>query len=194
MEISKKLRKYTPEQVEWMATNITKFNYWVEFQTEFNSFFGESKSADTLKKFVYNTLKIKPNYKHSGRFIRGISTTTLPLGTIRTDSHGATYIKVAEVPTSTYTKGYERPYWIPLKEKVWIEHYGDIPNGKIITFLNKDTNDYSIDNLACVDRNIMGQLSLNKWYFEDPQLTLIAIRYVELNNLIIQFKRKGLKR
>ena len=55
-----------------------------------------------------------------------------------------------------------------------------IPNGCFVIFLDKNKKNYNIDNLYCLGRNIHSTMCKNRWYTTDRNITLTAIKYLEL--------------
>lgn len=76
--------------------------------------------------------------------------------------------------------GYQEPYWLPLQKKIWIDHYGKVPKGKMVIFLDGDRNNFDIDNLYCIDRKISAVMASNNWYTSSREHTLTAIKWCEL--------------
>lgn len=63
---------------------------------------------------------------------------------------------------------------------MWIDHYGEVPDGKMVIFLDCNKENLDIGNLYCIDRKISAVLASNGWYSDNGELTLTAIKWCEL--------------
>lgn len=68
---------------------------------------------------------------------------TKPLGTEKTDKDGITWRKIAETRV-------KHADWARVKDLVFIEHYGPIPEGKFVIHANRDKSDFRPENLIAV--------------------------------------------
>lgn len=64
---------------------------------------------------------------------------------------------------------------------VWEEHNGPVPDGMMITFLDGNKDNCSIENLAAVTNNVNLELNRRKLRFENPDLTSAGINLAKLN-------------
>lgn len=172
--------KITPEQREFIRKNIDKFDSVPHFTKRFNELFEQDIKYSTMASFISKTLKIKRN-KNSGKFNSQTKPRSLPIGTIRKSAVG-TYIKVCE--SGVKLSGYQKPDWIPLQEKVYIDNFGPVPDGCFICFLDCNNENFSPDNLYPVSRRISAYLSSNKMWNQNPDLTKTAIILANLITLI----------
>lgn len=95
--------------------------------------------------------EIKSNYGKYGKRARASesqfkkgqpSVRRKPIGYERHTKEGYVRVKVAD------------PNVFEAKHRyIWRQHYGEIPEGHVIIFVNGDKNDYRIENLACVSRS-----------------------------------------
>ena len=85
-----------------------------------------------------------------------------------------------DVPKNAKISGYKPPYWLPKQRKIYEDVHGQIPNGCFVIFLDKNKKNYNIDNLYCLGRNIHSTMCKNRWYTTDRNITLTAIKYLEL--------------
>ena len=81
----------------------------------------------------------------------------------------------------SHISGYAEPYWIPIQKKIWQDHYGEVPEGKMVIFLDGDRENLDIENLYCIDRRISAIMAANKWYTNSRDHTLTAIKWCELH-------------
>lgn len=72
----------------------------------------------------------------------------------------------------------------------WERHYGPLPDGKMIIFLDGDTLNSDIDNLYAVSRGV--HFRLNKYRVMKPnrEYMLTAIRIAEMEDSIERIKKK----
>ena len=76
--------------------------------------------------------------------------------------------------------------WVKKGKLVLEEAYGEIPDDKLIIFLDKDHKNCNLSNLYVTDRKINFMMSKNNWHFENPELTLAALKWCELYYAIKQ--------
>ena len=66
------------------------------------------------------------------------------------------------------------------QKKIYEDHYGPVQNGKIVVFLDRNPENFDINNLYCVDRKILVRMNQNSWFTHDRDHTLTAIKWCEL--------------
>lgn len=59
--------------------------------------------------------------------------------------------------------------------KVWEEHNGPIPEGKMVSFLDKDKDNCDIENLVLVDMAENLELNRTRLRFDDAELTKVGV-------------------
>lgn len=168
---------FTSEQEAWLRDNFYCVGSHAELTDKFNATFGTERNIGMIKE------------KCSKRMgLRGMNNSTqygqkrkseLPVGTIRKTQVG-TYIKVIPVMNS-HINCYKEPYWLPLQKKIYQDAYGVIAPGKMVCFLDKNPQNFELDNLYSIDRRISAVMSKNRWWSENPDLTLAAIKWCELH-------------
>ncbi len=168
--------RYTTEQSEWLKNNYDNVSSYMELVTLFNERFNTNRSLGQISDKCIKQLKLKgmPNSTRYGNKVKE----QLPVGTVRKNRH-ATYIKVMESANAHIT-GYAEPYWLPLQKKIYQDHYGEIEKGKMVVFLDGNTENFDINNLYCIDRRISVIMSKNKWWTDSIEHTLTAIKWCEL--------------
>lgn len=128
----------------------------------------------------YNKGKKEPFRRHSATcFKKGhIPANHLPIGT--------------EVVKSgyQYTKVEEPNVWIPTHRLLWERHYGPIPKGMAIIFLNQDRMDIRIENLAIVTQGELLHLNNNKLLSSDADISSSGVMIAKLDTAIRE-RRKG---
>lgn len=105
-----------------------------------------------------------------GWFKKGhVSTNSRPIGSERIDKDGYTMIKTAE------------PNVWKLKQKViWKQHYGEIPNGYKVIFLDGNKENFDIRNLKLVSSHQLLIANQKKLLYNVPELTESALLVAEL--------------
>lgn len=189
---------YTEEMNNWLMSKYPEYdNNWVALAKNFNSEFCTDFTPSRLCKHCEKGLKIhKPKSKkgqlNKGTFVkgkRGISTDRqLPLGTIRTYTSQTSKILVIKVKLTDGDSGtvsgrghnYKRPWWIPLKEKVWVDAYGEIPEGFSVIQLDRDYKNCNLDNLALADKRGLAIMMNQKWWSDNKKFNATGIQWCNL--------------
>lgn len=170
--------KYTDEQAEWLRNNYDYPETYEQLTERFNLYFGDNRSRDQIREKCNKSLGLRGKINNTRYGLKPKE--QVPIGTIR-KSQTATYIKVLEVPDKTYFSGYAEPYWLPLQKKIYQDAYGEIEPGKMVCFLDKNTENFELDNLYCIDRRISAIMAKNHWWTESREHTLTAIKWCELH-------------
>lgn len=176
---SKTEAHYTEEQEKWLTDNYKVFSSYEELTTAFNRTFRRTKPIRSIREKCSKRLGLT-GIGNPGRFQTGHVQEQCPIGTIRKCSNGCSYIKVIDNQYS-YISGYSEPYWLPVQKKVWQDHYGEVPEGKMIIFLDGNRDNLDIENLYCINRKISAIMAKNKWYTMSSEHTLTAIKWCELH-------------
>lgn len=180
-------KHYTKEQEKWLRSSISQYDSFSELTNAFNKHFNEDRKVTSVQEKCNKRLKLKIN-KNAGRFKDRNRKEQLPIGTIRKGGNGSVYIKVKDSFLS-YQSGYEEPYWLPIQKKVWQDHYGDVPDGKMVIFLDGNRENLDINNLYCIDRRISAIMAKNRWYMNNREHTLTAIKWCELHYALKEDKQ-----
>ena len=200
---------YTEKENQWIKDNYSVYdNDWVSFARDFNAKFNRTDMTNCrLAKHCERRLNIhipkeKKGRVNRGTFVKGnISSATehqLPIGTVRTYTSKTSKILYVKVRLADGDSGllrdaghnYKRPWWIPLKEKVWIDNYGEIPEGYSVVQLDRDYKNCDITNLAILNKRGSAIMMSKKWWTENAKLTGTAVQWCNLyiiakdNNII----------
>lgn len=132
------------------------------------------KMSDELKAKVSATWFKKGHLPHN----------TAPLGTETIDKKDG-YIRVKV--NNTRNKHID---WKYKHHIVWEEHYGKVPKGCNIIFLDGNKQNVNIDNLACVTNNELCRLNQNGLIFDDAKLTETGINIARVKIAINEAKKK----
>ncbi|NLI89787.1 MAG: HNH endonuclease [Epulopiscium sp.] len=176
---------YTEEEEKWLVENYDKYETIEMLAKGFNAKFSRNKDRGAISDKCSKGLKLKR--VNPTRFKKGHSDNDLKIGTIRKGGNGCTYIKVKDVIAGSNTTGYQAPFWQPLQKKIYEDHYGEVPEGKMVIFLDCDRENFNIENLYCIDRRISMILASNGWYSTEREVTLAGIKYAELHYLTKEF-------
>lgn len=178
LDTEKNSQHFTVEQEEWLIENFGNFETYKELTEEFNRTFSRDKSVESIRDKCGKRLHLS-GMKNSGKYEKCNAKEQCPIGTIRKTSNGTTYIKVKDSRLS-YQSGYREPYWLPIQKKIWQDHYGEVPKGKMVIFLDGNRDNLDIKNLYCIDRKISAVMARNRWFTDSIEHTLTAIKWCEL--------------
>ena len=78
--------------------------------------------------------------------------------------------------------------WEFIQRYVWRKHHGEIPPGYSVIFLDGNTDNYNIENLALVNRNELMKYNSMKLNSDNQELNRVA---VNLAKLMTKAKEKG---
>lgn len=167
---------FTSEQEAWLRDNFYCVGSYAELTEKFNSHFGTNRNVSMISDKCGKRMGLKgmSNSTQYGKKTK----CELPVGTIRRTTAG-TYIKVTPV-LNNHINCYKEPYWLPLQKKIYQDAYGAISPGKMVCFLDNNPQNFELDNLYPIDRKISAVMSRNRWWNENPELTLTAIKWCEL--------------
>lgn len=105
---------------------------------------------------------------------------TLPIGS-ETISAGKVYVKVADNPTISSKSSFgDNGNWLQKNRYVYEQRHGKIPEGYLLVALDGNRNNFDPDNFYAVPRRIGMILGANKWFSNNRELTLTAIKWCEL--------------
>ena len=178
-----KKHRYNEEEKQFITENLRLYNSYLEFCKVFNQRFGTNITREQLSDLCSKRMKFRIE-KNITQYKPGHRKKSLPIGTIRKTNNGCTYIKVSD--TMTNFSGYKEPDWVPLQKQIWETHNGKVPKGKMVCFLDCNRENYDIENLCCIDRKTSAILAKNKWWSKEKNLTLAAIKYAELIQIMKQ--------
>lgn len=164
-----RLNAYSPEEDRWLRENTYRYSR-KEAVEIFNRTFGRNRSVDSLK---VHANKMGLRFKNDKRTCQ-----TMPIGTERV-RNGYIWVKVKDdVPRPGEAAGYIN--WRPKAQVVYEKAYGPIPEGYIVVFLNRDKTDCRPENLYAVSPRVNREMGKKRWWSEDQELTLTAIKWCEL--------------
>lgn len=161
---SNKYSGYSDAEKEYVANNLDKSLQ--ELCDGLKLLSGRECTRGAVSHFIHDVLK--PEGRRSGNFTKGqIPYNTKQNGLETKMSTGYTYVKINNS-------------WIPKQKFIYEQAHGPIKENEFIVFLDKDTNNFEIDNLYPVNRKIHATMCSNHWYTDNSENTLTAIKYCEL--------------
>lgn len=119
----------------------------------------------------------KGNKPHNLKELKEISKTT----------GGYLIIKVKETGT-------QRERWQSLHRYLWEMERGEIPPGKMLTFLDGNKENVSLENLALIDNEINLELQRRKLRAPDKEITESGITVAKLSIAVREIKKRTKKR
>lgn len=177
-EIRKSINEYTEEMDSWLEEH-----YYSEGSYCFNDFnkkFHQNRSHKAIlthckrKGFRVNLMVANEHtYKNAKR--------EHEIGDIWVRTNGNQVykvIKIAKVFRDTNASVKK------LSHYVWEQEHGPIPKGHKIIFLNNDSLDCRLENLACVPTHYLALMNKQHLKSEDPRITETAIKWCELYSLV----------
>jgi hypothetical protein len=166
---------YSASEIEWLQKNNSQFKTTQELYNAFCRIF-PFRGLEGFKTKIWKLKLTRPN-KGSFKYRKRKD---LPIGTERMGQNGVCYVKVANNYGGERNRGYKPPYWLPKQRKIYEEVFGKIPDGYMVVFLNRDTTDFSIENLYCTNRKILAIMNRYGWFSSNREQTLTAIKLCEL--------------
>jgi len=158
-------RKINPELKEYLQ--LFAKDYTVEeILPKVNKIFNENYTKIELQKYLVRN-KIKYKYKNK-KMIRKMGLDK-PIGSEYTKPDGMVMIKIA------------KNKWEYKQRYIYEQYHGvKLPEDVYVIFLNHDRNDFRIENLKAVHRNICSYISNHKLYSTDEEITKLGITTAKL--------------
>ena len=176
-----RIRKFTKEEIAFMR----KY-YPVLIDNEFYEAFVKEFNWTPKKKQIMQSACVFGINKTPETLFRSKRMQNLrPLGSEKTTMRGAqecTMVKVADT-------GEWWTDWRPKQYVVWEKAHGKIPDGHMIVFLDGNTTNCDLENLACIPKRHNGMMNkLFRNESKDPKLRAAKIEWCKLYDAI---KEKG---
>lgn len=182
---------YTEEENRWIREHLDAGTY-PELVELFFASFGRKVSTSGLRKQV-ERLGLSGKKHNSSHAVKGgCIRDTYPIGAEYTNADGIVYIKVAD-NRGVYNKRLPGGYadggnWRKKAYHNWEKAYGSIPEGKRLVYLDSNKQNCDVSNLYFTDIKIQMRLGRNGWQSTNPELTLAAIKWLELFYAIKEVK------
>lgn len=167
--------RYTDEHVAFLKEKAKIKGITNEQITEmFNKKFDQNRTINSIKYLkskngiILNNVKSKA---HAGQNRRG----SRPIGDERVRK-GYVEIKVKQPNV-----------WDQKHRHIWENHHKrKLKHNEIVIFADKNNRNFDIDNLVMVHRKFLGQLNINGYISENPELTKVGLGVVKLNSKIYE--------
>lgn len=102
-----------------------------------------------------------------------------PVGSERVDVDGYTLIKTEEPNV-----------WIPKHKVIWEEKNGKVPEGHVLTFLDGDKSNITLDNLELITMAESLELTRSELRSENPEFTKTGILIVKVKTTSNKLKKR----
>lgn len=175
--------RYTLEQKAWLTEHIKDYSY-AELASAFNVKFNANVSGQNLSDLCIKRMKIHRE-KNTGLFAVGEERPHMKRIGTEVIREGYVWVKVDDIRhdgTVDYLKHCEN--WKPKHRLVYEQTHGEIEDGNIIVFIDNNKNNLDTNNLYSVSRKTHATMCANGWYSENPEITLTAIKWCELNRTL----------
>lgn len=160
-------RNFIEIEDAWLCENAPLLSV-EETALKFNNVFNTNRSAPVLKARCNRNLHIFHANKKSG-FGRTIGS--------ETELNGYIWVKVSDVP---YRKDSFYKNWKQKHRIVWEEINGPLLDGWNIIFLDRNHGNCNIENLYALNGKVLREMAKKKWWSENTEITLTAIKWCEL--------------
>lgn len=194
--------KYTPEQVDYLVSNVPGHGYG-ELIELFYERFKVQLSFNQIKSFIGNR---KLNTGRTGRFPKGHTPFNkgkkgsggwaptqfkkghkahnwVPIGTERINCDGYVDVKVQD--------GKKQKNWKGKHILIWEQHNGPVPKGHAVIFGDGDNRNFDLDNLILVSRKQLLVLNRKGLIANDADLTRTAVIIADLHSKINERKHRS---
>ena len=172
---------YTKEEKEWIKENYDNHTY-EELAKLFNKIFKCNVTSKKLQEVCNKQLKLNKT-NNAGRFLKKQTCiNAMPIGTEVTGSDGYTWIKINDIPYDEKKSVNQNKLnnWILKHKYIYEQNYGVVPDKMFVIFLDQNKENFSLDNLYCVNRKIHAVMCKNRWYTCNKDNTLAALKWCEL--------------
>jgi len=184
-----KRNMYSKEQIAYIKKQIDAGLSQSKIAKIFNAKYGTQVSPKGIHK-VCARYNMCPERKGLAMIAgqRNPFTVRRPLGTERTCG-GKMYIKIADnVQLSTEHGFKEGGNYQEKKRYCYEQYHGKIPQGYQVIHLDKNKQNFSKENLYAISPSINMIMAANKWFSDNAEVTLTAIKWCEL---FYALKQKG---
>lgn len=198
------MTKYTKEEKEFMKNYVPGHSH-AEIREEFFKRFGYIPCKSFPSPYIKN------NGLHTGRtgrFEKGhvpvnkgkkmpksayekakatmfkagsIPANTMPIGTEKKLGDGYIWIKINDLPRVK-----KQENWVQKQRVVYEKHYGKIPEGHVVIFLDRNRENFDPENVAAIKRSELVRLNQQGLIYDDTNLTKVGIGIVRLSSKILE--------
>lgn len=179
----------TNEQIEWAkerwGTKTAR-----ELVVEFNQRFGTNYKRGSFISLV-NRRGIKMAKKIYIKFLKKATyDNSYPVGSEYVSKpNGYVFVKVNNIPGNKNKNNFPLN-WKMKQQLVWEQNYGEIPKGKVVSFLDGDKQNCDIKNLILMTKKEMLHLQTLKWLGKN-ELTKAGLEVIRTEQVLVD---KGAKK
>ncbi len=197
-----KMRRYTQQERGFLRSHVRGRSY-AELAALFNSHFSPAITQAQVKSFCANNklrngrdTRLKPGHTTWNKGLQGVNgfsstrfkkgnrpQTWRPVGSERINREGLIEVKVAEPRT-----------WRPKQRVLWEAANGPLPSGHVVLFADRNTRNFTLENLVAVPRKEL--LMLNKFDLikTDTELTKTGTAVAKLILATAERRRRAKRR
>ena len=172
--------KWSKEEIAFLRRNIKKYSY-KQLTNVFNREYNLNLSFSAVEHACLRN-NISHGRKGEKGFIKGEHneySQTLPIGSERIDERGRVWVKIKnDVYPASSSKHIKN--WKQKNRLVYEERFGEVKRNEFIIHLDSNKQNCRLENLYKVSQSVNMQMNQNRWYSENPCITLTAIKYCEL--------------
>ena len=159
---------WTEEQLEWLKNNYP-YNPVRDTTEEFNRLFGTNKNVQSIRA---KACVLGLHLTEEARSKSYITPNHAEIGDIHKDPSGYMYIKS------------ESGKWMLYHRYIYEKHFGEIPEGYIVIFLDSNIENFNPENLAIVSLKTNALMNGFKFRTECAEITRAGLLCCELYELI----------
>ncbi len=201
----KKPSIYTPEQIAFLKKTYARKSA-KETADKFNAHFGLNVNPAALRTWMNRHGILS---KDDGKFSPGaapwnagtkgltganemsykpgtLPPKTRPVGFESVKSDGSILVKVS---ADWNEKRQRFGIWQPKHKIVWEQHHGQVPDDKIIQFLNGDRSDCRIENLTLITHSVLKSLCHIKFWEQPDEVKPVLLTMTKLKMQILHKER-----
>lgn len=169
-----KIATYSPELAQFIDYNRMRYNTQ-ELCKLIEIHFNKKITPKTLRKYFYRhniDFKKMTNQRQNCTIKHEIGHESNP------DKNGLIRVKINE------------KQWVYKQRYIYEQHYGKIPKGYKVIFLNGDKTDFRIENLAAVPYKDVLYIYGQDLASTKPEMTKLALSVAKLRNKTIEIEKE----
>lgn len=175
-------RHYTEEQLKFLLDHYEKMGNR-ELLELFNSTFHENRTMSSMKNFgTQYHIQVDKNVRQENRR----KSLDKDASKRKTRKPGDIRIECGRPVMKD-----ENGDWKGAMKVVWEKEHGPVPEGYVVTALDGDCFNISLDNLACIPISYIGLLQKNNLRSDIPEITKTGIMLCELIEAMKQQKKEN---
>lgn len=170
---------FSSREKQFLRDNINKYTYR-QLTELFNAQFGTNLKEHSISDMCLKRMGVRRDKPFKFSKGRKDFVYTCPIGT-ESRIGDEVFVKVANNyhEGRTPSKGSDSN-WKRKQVLIYERAHGEISRGNLIIFLDKNRNNFNVDNLYCTTREVNFMMAKNRWYTTDREVTLVAIKWCEL--------------